>query len=260
MFEESIAVAQGGPHSMSLAGAVALQLACVGGLLVYPLLNTYEIDLGAWARSTVRLAPPPPPAPPPAPAQPAPQAAPTRFEAQFQAPSRIPERVAVLNDLGMPASPIATAAPASGPSGGLGAAGSAGVLGMFPTDGDHLPPPMTVRVGGNVQNAWIVDRVLPVYPPEAVEQGVSGVVKLEAIIDTQGKVRDLRAVEGHPMLVPAAIEAVSQWVYRPTRLNGKVVEVMTVVDVRFNLTIPDEKELKRLQREARRSARQQQRQ
>lgn len=128
---------------------------------------------------------------------------------------------------------------------------------MFPTFGNHLPAPMPIRVGGNVQNARIVNRVLPVYPPEAVEQAVSGTVKLEAIIDTTGRVRDLQVIEGHPMLVPAAIDAVSQWLYRPTRLNGRVVEVVTLVDVVFNLTVIDEKELKRQQREARRRARQQ---
>ena len=257
MFDESIRVSERGPAPMNIAGSVVAQVACLAGLVLYPLVNTYEIDLGAWARHLVRLAPPPPPAPPPAPIQAAPQAAPRRFEAEFQAPSRIPDRVAFLSDSGALASPISAGPAPSGPAGGLGGSDIGGVLGMFPTSGPTMPPPMPIRVGGNVQNAKIVTRILPVYPVEAVEQGISGKVKLEAVIDTQGRVRDLQVIEGHPMLVPAALEAVSQWVYRPTRLNGAVVEVVTLVDVIFNLTIPDAKELKRLQREARRKARQQ---
>lgn len=94
---------------------------------------------------------------------------------------------------------------------------------------------------------------MPVYPMEAVEAFVSGTVKLEAIIGVDGRVRDLKLVEGHPMLATAAVEAVSQWRYRPTRLNGREVEVVTLVDVHFNLTLPEEEgDGKRKERPARR--------
>ncbi len=83
---------------------------------------------------------------------------------------------------------------------------------------------------------------------------MSGVVKLEAIISTDGSVRDLKLLQGHPILAGAAMDAVAQWRYHPTRLNGRKVEVVTLIDVVFNLTILDEKELKR---QSRRQGRQQ---
>ena len=129
-----------------------------------------------------------------------------------------------------------------GPAGGLGRAGVPGVLGVVPGMGGELPLPPPVRVGGKVQNARILSRVMPVYPQEAVEAFVSGTVKLEAVIGVDGRVRDLKLVAGHPMLAGAAMEAVSQWLYRPTRLNGREVEVVTLVDVHFNLTLPEEGE------------------
>ena len=238
----------------SFAGSLALQAAGTAVLLLVPLLNTYEIDLGAWARNTVRIAVPAPPAPP-APAPPPTQAPPARYSSTFAAPTAIPDRVAVLDDAGLDLAPLGAGAAPSGMEGGLGRPGVPGVLGMegLASDGPPLPPP--VRVGGRVQNARMVHREMPVYPPEAVEQYVSGTVKLEAIIGIDGNVRDVRLISGHPMLVRAAMEAVAQWRYRPTRLNGRVVEVVTLVDVNFNLTVVDEKELKRRRREARRQSR-----
>lgn len=235
---------------------MAVQAVGLAGALLVPLLNTYEIDLAAWAASSFYLAAPPPPAPPaPAPAaQPTPQRELTRYEADFRAPSMIPEEVAFLQDTGAPVSPIAAMPASPGVPGGSGTPGTAGVLGMFGTDGAGLPPPPPVRIGGNVQNARLTHRVLPVYPLEAVEQFVSGTVRLQAIIAVDGRVRDLQLLSGHPMLAPAAMEAVAQWRYRPTRLNGREVEVVTVIDVNFNLTPPEEdpKQRRRSAREARR--------
>ena len=73
------------------------------------------------------------------------------------------------------------------------------------------------------------------YPPLAKAMRVSGTVKLVGIIGRDGTVQDLRVVEGHPLLVKAAVEAVKQWRYRPTLLNGEPVEVTAPIDVRFVL-------------------------
>lgn len=252
MFEQCFTAGRPVQQGWSFAGSITLQLALLGGIILLPLLNTYEIDLGAWAARTFHLAPPPPPAPPPPRAAPAPRAAPQRYEADFRAPSAIPDQVAKLNDIGAPVSPLAGIPAPSGPLGGTGGPGVAGVLGMFPTDGQHLALAPPVRVGGNIQNARILRKPPPVYPPEAVEQYVSGKVHLEAIIGIDGSVRDLKLISGHPLLVPAAVDAVSQWRYRPTRLNGNVVEVVTMIEVNFNLEIIDEKEQKRRRRQERR--------
>ena len=71
------------------------------------------------------------------------------------------------------------------------------------------------------------------------------------MIGTNGAVRDLKLIQGHPMLAGAAMDAVSQWLYRPTRLNDREVEVVTLIDVVFNLRVLDEKEAKRLRRQRR---------
>lgn len=95
--------------------------------------------------------------------------------------------------------------------------------------------PIRVVVGGLVQEAKLISRPKPVYPHLAIVARVSGVVRLAAVIGTDGQVRELRAVSGHPMLVPAAMDAVRQWHYRPTLLNGIPVEVDTEIVVMFNL-------------------------
>ena len=252
MFEQSFTAGRPIQQGWSFASSIALQLGLLGGIILVPLLNTYEIDLGAWAARTFQLAPPPPPAPPPPRAAPAPRAVPQRYEADFRAPSVIPDQVARLNDIGTPISPLAGIPAPGGPLGGTGDPGVAGVLGMFPSEGQHLALPPPIRIGGNIQNARSLHKPPPVYPPEAVEQYVSGKVQLEAIIGIDGRVRDLKLIDGHPLLVPAAVDAVSQWRYRPTRLNGRVVEVVTIIEVNFNLEIIDEKEQKRRRRQERR--------
>ena len=96
--------------------------------------------------------------------------------------------------------------------------------------------PQRIRVGGNVQAANLVRKVQPVYPMSAKEARVQGMVRFTAIIGHAGNVQHLQLMSGHPLLVDAAREAVSQWVYKPTLLNGSPVEVVTQIDVNFTLT------------------------
>ena len=78
-------------------------------------------------------------------------------------------------------------------------------------------------------------KVPPVYPPDAKDQGIQGAVVMAMIVDKQGNVANLRLISGHPVLVPAAIEAVKQWKYKPYLLNQTPVEVETQVQVNFTL-------------------------
>ena len=73
----------------------------------------------------------------------------------------------------------------------------------------------------------------PPYPPEAKMARIQGVVKLSAVIGRDGAIQQLDVISGHPLLVPAALEAVKQWVYEVTLLNGNPVEVVTQIDVNF---------------------------
>ena len=92
-----------------------------------------------------------------------------------------------------------------------------------------------IRVSGGIQSAKLIHRVVPNYPSLAKTARIAGTVRLEAVISREGTIRELRAVSGHPLLVSAALVAVKQWRYRPTVLNGRPVEVVTQVEVRFTL-------------------------
>jgi TonB family protein len=119
---------------------------------------------------------------------------------------------------------------------------SAPQRGMDPRSGvlsGSLPPPgatpQRIRIGSAVQKAKLVQRAAPVYPPLALQARISGVVRLNAIIGKDGTVENLTVVSGHPLLVQPAMDAVKQWVYQPTFLNGEAVEVVTQVEVNFTL-------------------------
>ena len=87
-----------------------------------------------------------------------------------------------------------------------------------------------------MQAAMTIRAPKPAYPPLAKQARIQGVVRLNAIIGKDGSIQDLKAASGHPLLVPAALEAVKQWLYKPTLLNGEPVEVVTVIDVNFTLS------------------------
>jgi TonB family protein len=103
-----------------------------------------------------------------------------------------------------------------------------------------LPPPANgvqrIRVGGMVQSNNLIRKVTPVYPPLAKQARIQGTVRFTALIGTDGSVINLQLVEGHPLLVPSAQEAVQQWQYKPTLLNGSPAEVITQIDVNYTLS------------------------
>jgi protein TonB len=130
------------------------------------------------------------------------------------------------------------APPSIGADGPGNGAGPVGVLSIPPPT---LPPPQRtaasapVKVGGSVQMAKLIRRVIPEYPALARAARISGVVHLLGTIGKDGTIRNLRLVDGHPMLARAAVEAVEQWVYEPTLLNGEPVEVIAPIEVSFTL-------------------------
>jgi periplasmic protein TonB len=99
-------------------------------------------------------------------------------------------------------------------------------------------PGQRVRISQGVSTALLVSKVQPVYPPPARQARIQGQVVLKALINQTGDVVSLELVSGHPMLAPAALEAVKQWKYRPYLLNGKAVNVETQVTVNFKLSEP----------------------
>ena len=116
-------------------------------------------------------------------------------------------------------------------------------LAPVPLDVPPPPPPpapvikntQPVRRGGVIQAANLIQQVKPVYPVLAQQTRVEGVVVMEAVISKEGSVESLRVISGHPLLNKAALDAVQQWKYRPTLLNGEPVEVLTTITVTFTL-------------------------
>ncbi|HZT32031.1 MAG TPA: energy transducer TonB [Bryobacteraceae bacterium] len=201
------------------------------------------------------VAPPPPPPPPPPPAaQPVKvvKVIPRQFDAgRLMAPKVVPKEVAMIKEEELPPPSAGVAGVVGGVPGGVagGTAGGVigGIIGSIPTAAPPPPPPpvkqevkpatpQRIRVGGNVQQAKLIRQPKPIYPPLAKQARIQGVVKLNAIIGRDGTIQNLTVVSGHPLLVPSALEAVKQWVYAPTLLNGEPVEVVTQIDVNFTLS------------------------
>jgi protein TonB len=213
--------------------------------ILIPLLATRSLPAQQWF--AVLLEPPRPPAPAaPSPAERQPQqAAPTRVhDSVFRAPAVIPEKVALITDPEQPAPApqdsglrVVGVVPGGSPN-SLFLGGRAPVIAPPPPPAVPPKPPATpqrVTVGGQIQEALLVRKVSPVYPPLARQARISGTVRLQAIIGIDGAIRELRVLSGHPLLVQSALDAVQQWRYRPTELNGQPVEVLTQIDVNYTL-------------------------
>jgi protein TonB len=96
-------------------------------------------------------------------------------------------------------------------------------------------PTKPVRVSQGVSEGLLLRKVAPTYPPLARQARIQGSVVLQAIISKTGTIENLSVIQGHPMLVQYAIDAVKQWRYRPYMLNGEAVQVDTQITVNFTL-------------------------
>jgi periplasmic protein TonB len=95
---------------------------------------------------------------------------------------------------------------------------------------------MRVRVSQGVMQGMVISKVQPVYPADAKAARIQGSVVIAAIIGKDGNIQSERLMSGHPLLAPAAMDAVRQWKYRPYLLNGQAMEVDTQVTVNFTLS------------------------
>jgi TonB family protein len=92
----------------------------------------------------------------------------------------------------------------------------------------------TIRIGGKVAAANLQESPPPSYPPLAKAAGVQGTVKLQILIGTDGHVKNVTVISGHPLLITAAMNAAKLYVYKPTLLNGQAAEVLTDVEIDFH--------------------------
>jgi len=227
----------------TLATTISFAMECllIGVLVIVPLMFTDALPTQQLL--TLLVAPPPPPPPPPA-AQ-----AVTKVVRQIQSellnngqlrtPSRIPAQVQMIREEEAPALP-STGGVVGGVPGGIPGGQLGGVLGGIISHTSTLPivprlapPPKPIRISQGVTQGMLIHRVEPTYPPLARQARIEGQVLLKAIIAKDGSIKELALVSGHPMLAPAAIEAVKEWRFRPFLLNGEPVEVETSVTVTF---------------------------
>lgn len=107
---------------------------------------------------------------------------------------------------------------------------------LSPAAPDKASASDRVRISQGVSQGWLVHEVKPDYPPLARQTRVQGQVVLNVVISKTGAIKSIAAQTGHPLLIPAAIDAVKQWRYQPHKVDGKPVEVDTQVFVNFTLT------------------------
>jgi periplasmic protein TonB len=209
-------------------------------LILIPLLYTHTVDLSGF-QSTYLIAPPTPPPPPPHVAAVKQQPVFHMHEAKLYTPTAIPKHVAIVKD-----QPPQVQADAPGVFGGVPGGvpgGTGGVIGgiLGEENNQVAPPPPAAphgpyHVGGNIQAPRQIKNVQPVYPVLARETKVNGSVAIDCVIDEHGNVIQMQVVSGHPLLVQAALQAVAQWKYEPTLLNGKPIDIRMIVTVNFNLS------------------------
>ena len=217
--------------SWTVALSAIVQSIILGILILIPLIYTEALPKGMLNTFLVAPAPPPPPPPPAAPVK-AVRAPKIVQLNKMVAPTVIPKNVAMIKD----------EAPVIYTNGGGvdGGTGSGILNGIIGSGGSGPPPPPTkapsrIRVGGNVQAASLVNKVTPQYPPIAKTAHVSGTVVLHAIIAKDGSIQELQYMSGPPLLMKSAMDAVREWRYKPTMLNGDPVEVDTTISVVFSL-------------------------
>jgi protein TonB len=221
---------QEGTHKpWAVAMSAIVQTVIVGVMILIPLIYTEALPKGMLNTFLVAPAPPPPPPPPAAPVK---VVRPRIVQPQTMvAPMVIPKQVAMIKD---EAPDVGGGASGFGVAGGTGDALGGGILNTAPP-----PPPKAtptrIKVGGQVQAANLLHQVLPVYPAIAKTAHVSGTVRLHAVIAKDGTIQELQYVSGPALLMRAAMDAVHEWRYHPTQLNGEPVEVDTTIDVVFSL-------------------------
>jgi protein TonB len=204
-------------------------------------IKTHSLLLGLTYNFAGAAPPPPPPPPPPA-------AAPVKVVKQIQTdivngelrtPTKIPNKVKIIKEDEAPPPVMASAGVVGGVPGGVPGGSMGGVMGSIlsstPTVAPKIATPQRVRVSSGVSTGMLVRKVPPSYPPLARQARIQGTVILQATISKEGSIENLQLISGHPMLAPAAIEAVKQWKYKPYLLNGEPVEVETQVQVNFTL-------------------------
>lgn len=225
---------------LSLLASTLIQISVLAILLLIPLV--YTATLPGPVFKSLLVAPRPPVAAAPVASKPkihTGRMIPVFSGTHLFAPMAIPKPVNPASDAGAP--PDLGPAGVAGLPDGPGGAPLAGFGNPIPSPPAPPEPPKAkpisgpVHVGTGVAEANLVYKVVPVYPLLAKSARIQGAVEFSATISKNGNIENLQVVRGHPLLINAAKEAVLQWKYRPTLLNGQPVEVLTEIAVNFTL-------------------------
>src|ERR1700676_645957 len=227
---------------LDLAVSLTLHFAVLGVLLLIPLLFTVGLDLHKNV-TTFLVAPLPPMAAPPAPPSVlarAPRTPPKQIlkAGQLTAPTFVPKRVVVADDA-PPADQEFAGGVVGGLPGGLGGGQVDGLLNVSVSTAPVAPKPVSepkkpVRLTSGVKPPRLIFSPAPEYPLLAKQSHIAGIVVIEAIIDERGNVTEARAISGQPLLVAAALKAVSQRRYEPTIFDGEPTPIELTVEVTFH--------------------------
>lgn len=223
-----------------------VQCLLLGVLLIVPLMFTDVLPQQQLL--TFLMAPPPPPPPPPAASVAAAKIVRVvesdLLNGRLRAPSKIPQNVQMIREDEPPPDLSGGGVPGGVP-GGIPGGQLGGVIGGILGSNSNAAavpklvapvPTKRIRISQGVTEGRIIQKTEPQYPPLAKSARIQGQVVLAAIISKSGEIENLVLVSGHPLLVPAALEAVRKWRYRPYLLNGEPVEVETTITVNFVLS------------------------
>jgi protein TonB len=211
--------------------SIILHTALLAAIVIIPLMAADVLPTPPSMMAFVAAPPPPPPPPPPpqAAAAPPPKVDVNPAAAPVEAPKEIKPETGIESGVKGVVGGVE-----GGVVGGV-AGGFVGGLAEAPPPPPPPPPAAPVRVGGNIKTPTKVKDVRPVYPAIAQSARVQGVVIIEATIGPTGTVQDAKVLRSIPLLDQAALDAVKQWVFTPTTLNGVPVPVIMTVTVNFTL-------------------------
>jgi protein TonB len=243
MFEDSLLESGGRlktKRGRTTTFAIILEIALVGVMVLIPLIFTEALPKQTLFTSLIAPPPPPPPPPPPAAAVKIVKQIQTDIvNGELRTPTKIPQKVQMIKEDEAPpvmaSSGVVGGVPGGIPGGQMGGV-IGGIISSTPVAVPKVATPQRVRVSQGVSTGLLVRRVNPTYPPLARQARIQGTVVLHAVISKDGSIEGLTLISGHPMLAPAAIDAVKQWKYKPYLLNGEPVEVDTEVLVNFTLS------------------------